>query len=247
MWRWWWWWCNDDDDGDHDGDDDDTDDDDDDDDDGDDDGDDDSDDDDDDCDDDNDGDVCDNVTMMMTVMMMMMMMTMVMTMADDSNDDGDDDSDDHDDDDDYCDDVDDDGCWCWWRRRRWWCQSWLSTTKLPTLLTSSVPEPSAGPVIIHAVNTSSSSLLIAWKPIPPQLVHGILLGYHVAYNIRDMKNTTSARGVQEANASTPSVLIQGLRKFTPYRVEVSGFTLKGAGPYSRSWDVVTDEDGEAGG
>ena len=51
-------------------------------------------------------------------------------------------------------------------------------------------------------------------------------------------------GVHETGAGSTSTVIQGLLKFTNYRIQVSGFTVKGDGPPSHAVVVRTDEDGK---
>lgn len=50
--------------------------------------------------------------------------------------------------------------------------------------------------------------------------------------------------IQSAGASNISSLIQRLLKFTEYTIQVSGYTVKGDGPFSKAVIVRTDEDGK---
>lgn len=69
----------------------------------------------------------------------------------------------------------------------------------------------------------------------------MLLGYHVEYHKIDREKRSAT--MVTVNASSLSVDIVGLVKFSEYKIMVSGFTRKGDGSLSEiaSW---TDEDGE---
>ena len=99
--------------------------------------------------------------------------------------------------------------------------------------------PSLAPVNLRAHNKSSTSLLVAWEPLPDDEVNGILLGYKVTY--RKHKDVH----VRKQNLSTVlnSTILAGLDKFTAYDVSVSAFTLVGNGPEGNV-TASTDEDGK---
>ena len=114
------------------------------------------------------------------------------------------------------------------------------------------PVPSHAPVDITSTNTSSTSLLITWEHIPKKLVHGILLGYRVFYNqfvheeIGSRRRRRAINIVNETIETLPSnatfLRIFNLTKFTNYSFRIVGFTSKGEGQISQSFNVSTDED-----
>ncbi|XP_048584451.1 uncharacterized protein LOC5515158 isoform X2 [Nematostella vectensis] len=97
--------------------------------------------------------------------------------------------------------------------------------------------PSLAPVGLAAQNTSSTSLLIYWGPVPSGHVHGILRGYIVYYTRVNTSNTNFT-----AVNTTIHTTLYGLMKYTRYRVTVTAFTIKGEGPLADNITVSTDED-----
>lgn len=113
--------------------------------------------------------------------------------------------------------------------------------------------PSRAPGNIVSTNTSSTSLLITWEHIPKKLVHGILLGYRVFYHQFVAEEEIGARRrkraidiVNETIETLPSnttfLRIFNLTKFTNYSFRIVGFTSKGDGKLSQTFNVSTDED-----
>ena len=116
------------------------------------------------------------------------------------------------------------------------------------------PVPSRAPGNITSTNTSSTSLLITWQHIPKKLVHGILLGYRVFYHqfVHEEEIGTRRRKraidiVNETIETLPPnatfLRIFSLTKFTNYSFRIVGFTSKGEGKISQTFNVSTDEDG----
>lgn len=105
--------------------------------------------------------------------------------------------------------------------------------------------PSMAPLDVTASNRSSTAIYVGWSPIPRRFVHGILMGYHVHYINTDPEGFGDvSRGVHITETGRTSALIRGLLKFTNYRIQVSGFTVKGDGPRSDVVVVKTEEDGK---
>ena len=109
---------------------------------------------------------------------------------------------------------------------------------MPLLIFFSVP--SASPPEVLAVNTSSTSLLIEWDPLPKEQTHGVLRGYVVYYKRRAYQNRPWIE--QQASPTTRAAEITGLRKFTKYNIQVAAFTSKGIGKKSPLIFVPTAED-----
>ena len=91
---------------------------------------------------------------------------------------------------------------------------------------------------MSAHNTSSTSLYVAWEPVPEGHVHGILRGYWILYRKNNARNFTRRKTTQKQVDQT------GLHKFTVYDIRVVAFTIKGSGVESKPIFVSTDEDGE---
>lgn len=101
--------------------------------------------------------------------------------------------------------------------------------------------PSRSPDNLRAHNTSSTSLLVSWGKVRHGYVHGILLGYRLQY-----KTTSKLQYVTLVMGRVSSqTLLEGLMKYTDYKIRISAFTRIGDGPNSRTITVRTDEDGES--
>jgi hypothetical protein len=125
----------------------------------------------------------------------------------------------------------------------------MSLTATPSLLITSrfiqtllfhITVPSVPPPGVLAVNTSSTSLLIEWDPLPKAQTHGVLRGYMVYYKRRAFENRPWI--LLHASPTTRAIEITGLRKFTKYNIRVAGFTSKGVGNKSQLIFVPTAED-----
>lgn len=121
--------------------------------------------------------------------------------------------------------------------------SW--TPFLPLLSTS--PEPSAPPQDIKCGSTSSTSLLVSWRPPPLESQNGVLVGYRVHYQVVGPSEGGSddEEPLEEPTipATEEQVLLQRLEKWTQYRITVSASTVIGPGPESEPLMCRTDEDG----
>lgn len=99
--------------------------------------------------------------------------------------------------------------------------------------------PSLAPVNLRAHNTSSTSILVFWEPLPNDHVNGILLGYKVTYK----KHGQIHARKQNISTMLNFTILSGLDKFTIYDVNVSAFTRVGNGPESNV-TTSTDQDGK---
>lgn len=120
-----------------------------------------------------------------------------------------------------------------------------STSFLPSFLSS--PEPSAPPQDIKCSSTSSTSLLVSWRPPPLKSQNGVLVGYRVRYQVvgsseggADDEDTMEEPAIP---ATQEQVLLQRLEKWTQYHITVSALTVIGPGPESEPLTCRTDEDG----
>lgn len=99
--------------------------------------------------------------------------------------------------------------------------------------------PSLPPTNLAAYNTSSTSLMVTWNPVPQGFTHGIVLGYMVLYK--------RERDVNESYSNITSVVttaqLTNLDKFTMYSIKVLAFTIKGNGAMTNYTYERTHEDG----
>ena len=104
--------------------------------------------------------------------------------------------------------------------------------------------PSIPPDITAGFNLSSTSLTIEWSHIPPEFVHGILLGYTIDYQI-SIEVDSSQNVPIETEPGELSKNITDLLVYTEYCVRVAGRTRIGAGNWSECFNITTDEEGKA--
>lgn len=114
--------------------------------------------------------------------------------------------------------------------------------------------PSIGPIMLSAVNQSSTSVFIKWDPIPKEFTNGILQSYVISYQkegslvslnttvLIDQSTIPKRRRRRAVDYSSPQLLLNGLDKFTTYSVMVAGVTVA-QGPFGPSMNVTTDQDG----
>ena len=88
--------------------------------------------------------------------------------------------------------------------------------------------PYISPPNISYINLDYSTIYLSWDGIGPEHVPGTLLGYQISYRTyfgNSSTVTTTAANLQQRT-------ISGLKPYTLYWVEVSGFTIAGLGPES---------------
>ena len=94
--------------------------------------------------------------------------------------------------------------------------------------------PSKPPNNIVAENhVTLTAIPVAWKPIDPRHIHGVLLGYKIRYQaVAIGQEPAKDQPITEKTvmASTLSVVLNNLEIFTLYRVDVLGYTVMGDGP-----------------
>ena len=100
--------------------------------------------------------------------------------------------------------------------------------------------PNGPPDNVTAVNQSSTSIMVSWKAVPRKHRRGIIIAYIVTVIEDSTGNTTRVK-----NNGSRTVIIDGLKKFTRYKVKVSAETSKGVSPNaSVVYPVDTAEDGK---
>uniref|UniRef100_A0A8C9WUI8 protein-tyrosine-phosphatase n=1 Tax=Sander lucioperca TaxID=283035 RepID=A0A8C9WUI8_SANLU len=107
-------------------------------------------------------------------------------------------------------------------------------------------QPSAPPQDIKCSSTSSTTLLVSWRPPPLKSQNGVLAGYRVRYQVVGPSEGGSDDGEPMEEPTVPAteeqVLLQRLEKWTQYRISVSASTVIGPGPESEPLICRTDED-----
>uniref|UniRef100_A0A8C7P6V6 protein-tyrosine-phosphatase n=1 Tax=Oncorhynchus mykiss TaxID=8022 RepID=A0A8C7P6V6_ONCMY len=109
-------------------------------------------------------------------------------------------------------------------------------------------KPSAPPQDIKCSSSSSTTLLVSWRPPPVESQNGALAGYLVRYQVVGAFVEGGGGGAgepMEEPAVPPrdgQVLLQKLEKWTQYRVTLAAFTEIGPGPESEPLLCRTDED-----
>ena len=101
-------------------------------------------------------------------------------------------------------------------------------------------EPSAPPANIRGHNTSSTSILVEWREVPPADQNGVILTYTISYQSLTQNDIRS-----KTVASTTKILnLTGLKKFGYYNITLFASTVKGNGKASDPILVITDQDSE---
>lgn len=112
-------------------------------------------------------------------------------------------------------------------------------------------EPSAAPQGVSCDSPSSTSLRVSWKAPPADNQNGALAGYDVRYQRVSGSGAAVGTGGQGEEVKGFPIpveqlqrLLEGLSKWTWYRITVSAFTTQGTGPDSPALLCRTSEDGE---
>ena len=78
-----------------------------------------------------------------------------------------------------------------------------------------------------------TTIPVAWQPIDPDHINGILRGYKIRYQAVEIGEESVEEvpiGEQIVNSSTLSLVLTNLEIFTLYRIDGVGFTIMGDGP-----------------
>ncbi|XP_035268880.1 protein tyrosine phosphatase receptor type Fa isoform X7 [Anguilla anguilla] len=101
--------------------------------------------------------------------------------------------------------------------------------------------PSAPPQEVRLVSLSSTSVKVSWVPPPAASRHGAIVRYTVAYQAVGGEDA-ERREVTGVGPDATSHVLEGLEKWTEYRVWVRAHTDVGPGPESPVALVRTSED-----
>ncbi|XP_050950448.1 receptor-type tyrosine-protein phosphatase S [Labeo rohita] len=109
---------------------------------------------------------------------------------------------------------------------------------------TSQAKPSAPPQDIKCSSSSSTTLLVSWRPPPAESQNGALAGYIVRYTVVGAGAEVNTEPVEEPAVlpSSSQIQLQRLEKWTLYRVTVAASTSVGPGPESEPLLCRTDED-----
>lgn len=97
-----------------------------------------------------------------------------------------------------------------------------------------VSAPSEAPKWIPAVTKNSTSIELAWEPVPKRDLNGNLTEYIISYTDGV---TTIQRHVERYRKK---VVINGLKASTTYSFKILAATVKGEGPLSKPTEARTD-------
>jgi len=88
--------------------------------------------------------------------------------------------------------------------------------------------PYINPPNASFISLDYSTVYLSWDEIGPQHVPGTLLGYQISYREYFNNNTGTVR----IPATIQQRTLTGLKPYTHYWVEISGYTIAGLGPES---------------
>ncbi|KAF3837007.1 hypothetical protein F7725_004471 [Dissostichus mawsoni] len=106
-------------------------------------------------------------------------------------------------------------------------------------------QPSGPPQEVKCFSSSSTSILVSWRPPPTELQNGIITQYTIQYAATEREETT-VHEISDIPAESSQYLLENLEKWTQYRVTVRAHTDVGAGPESVPQLVRTEEDVPSG-
>ncbi|GAA6104715.1 receptor-type tyrosine-protein phosphatase delta-like isoform X2, partial [Tachysurus ichikawai] len=106
-------------------------------------------------------------------------------------------------------------------------------------------QPSAPPKEVTCFSSSSTSVLVSWKPPPVEHQNGIITKYTIQYAATEGEDT-SLKEIKEILPERSQYLLENLEKWTEYRVTVTAHTDVGEGPESLPQLIRTEEDVPSG-
>ncbi|XP_054706957.1 protein sidekick-like [Uloborus diversus] len=99
--------------------------------------------------------------------------------------------------------------------------------------------PTGEPREIRVEAISATEIKVTWKPPPPALQNGDLLGYKIFYEPHSNDGFEEMEAVPTA---TTSFILLDLKKYTEYTIQILAFNPAGDGPRSAPQRVTTMED-----
>ena len=111
---------------------------------------------------------------------------------------------------------------------------------LTTLSSFFFSEPSAAPLNLRPVDTTSTSILVTWNEVPPADQNGIITSYTVKYQAIGGVSVNATANY--TTVSTRQANLTDLIKNQKYNISVLATTFKGDGNYSYPISVTTNQD-----
>ncbi|TRY94560.1 hypothetical protein DNTS_024378 [Danionella cerebrum] len=105
--------------------------------------------------------------------------------------------------------------------------------------------PSAPPQEVKCISSSSTSILVSWKPPPVEFQNGVLTKYTIHYGETEGEDT-SLKQVSVDPSEVNEYHLENLEKFTEYQLTMSVHTKAGEGPESPPLLIRTEEDVPSG-
>ena len=108
------------------------------------------------------------------------------------------------------------------------CTIQCSTAEFFVIIVPEVP-----PLHLQAESWwTTHTIPVKWSPIPNHLRNGILTGYKIRFQAIEMGLVHYEEKPKEVliPAENISTVLTGLENFALYRIEMTGFTIKGDGP-----------------
>ncbi|XP_043909993.1 receptor-type tyrosine-protein phosphatase S-like isoform X4 [Protopterus annectens] len=102
-------------------------------------------------------------------------------------------------------------------------------------------KPSAPPQDVKCTSSSSTTIMVSWRPPPAENQNGVLVGYSVRYRPLQGEDRL-LQEVKDIPPQTNQILLENLQKWTEYQVTAMAHTQVGPGPESLPIVVRTDED-----
>nr|XP_058950117.1 protein sidekick-1-like [Pocillopora verrucosa] len=99
-------------------------------------------------------------------------------------------------------------------------------------------KPTAPPANIRGHNTSSTSILVEWREVPPADQNGVILTYTISYQSLTQNDNSS----KTVGSSIQKLNLTGLKEFVDYNITLFASTVKGNGKLSDPIFVITDQD-----
>lgn len=102
--------------------------------------------------------------------------------------------------------------------------------------------PGAPPQDVQGEAITSRSIRVHWQPPPPNQQNGLLSHYKIRY-VPLSEASSPPEEVVVTDPQQLSYVLDGLKKWTEYKIWVLASTVVGDGPPSPPVIVRTDEDG----
>ncbi|XP_015923362.1 protein sidekick isoform X2 [Parasteatoda tepidariorum] len=114
-----------------------------------------------------------------------------------------------------------------------------SPSSLPVQVFVGEAVPTGEPREVTIESISSTELKVSWKPPPPSLQNGDLLGYKIFY---EPANNEGFEEMEAVPPATVSYVLLDLKKYTEYNIQILAFNPAGDGPRSPPQYISTMED-----